>query len=125
MNRRVIAAVDDMIFAAKIKGTAAAVGASVEFVRRADAAVAAIERELPSLLIADLHSEKYDPFALAVRLKAEPRFADIKILGFFSHVNIELKNRAVEAGFDQVLPRSAFVKRLGEILAEGQKQSED
>lgn len=114
-----------MIFAAKIKGTAEAVGAAVEFARSAEAAWSAIERELPSLLIADLHSEKYDPFALAVRLKADPRFAGITMLGFFSHVNIDLKHRAVEAGFDQVFPRSAFVKRLSEILAEAAKGSKD
>jgi len=116
MDRRIIAAVDDMIFAAKIKGTAAAVGAEVEVVRSADAAVAAVERQPAALLIVDLHSEKCAPFELAARVKADQKLAGVTLMGFFSHVNIELRQRALATGFEQVLPRSAFVKRLGEIL---------
>lgn len=119
MNQSIIAAVDDMLFAAKIKGTAAAVGAEVELVKSVDAAIDAAQRTAPSLIILDLHSEKCDPFELARRIKADPKFEPISLLGFFSHVNIELKDRAVAAGIDRVLPRSAFVKRLGEILSGG------
>lgn len=116
MDQRVLAAVDDMIFAAKIKGTGAAVGTTVEFVRSPAAAIAAIEREVPSLIICDLHAEKVDPFDLARELKKHFAGKDVTMLGFFSHVNIELKRRAEAAGFDRVLPRSAFVKDLVEIL---------
>lgn len=116
MNQPIIAAVDDMLFAAKIKGTAAAVGADVEFVRSADAAVRAAAQRETSLLIVDLHSEKCDPFGLAAKLRSDPKNSPVTLLGFFSHVNVELRERALAAGFDRVLPRSAFVKRLGEIL---------
>ena len=117
MNRRIIAAVDDMIFAAKIKGTAGAIGANVEFVRSANAAVTAIEQAHRALVIVDLHSEKCDPFELAARVKADPKLSGVTLLGFFSHVNIELRQRALAVGFDHVLPRSAFVKRLADILS--------
>jgi PleD family two-component response regulator len=117
MNRRIIAAVDDMIFAAKIKGTAQAVDATVEFVRSAAAAVAAIEQAPTALVIVDLHSEKCDPFELAARVKADRKLSGVTLLGFFSHVNIALRQRALAVGFDHVLPRSAFVKRLGDLLS--------
>jgi CheY-like chemotaxis protein len=116
MDQRVLAVVDDMIFAAKIKGTGAAIGTPVEFVRSVSAAVAAIEREKPSLIICDLHAEKCDPYQLAREIKKHAVGQSVTMLGFFSHVNIELKHRAEEAGFDRVLPRSAFVKNLVEIL---------
>lgn len=119
MNQRVLAVVDDMIFAAKIKGTGAAVGTTVEFVRSMASAIAAIEREMPSLIICDLHAEKCDPFELAREIKKHFAGQDVPMLGFFSHVNIELKHWAEEAGFDRVLPRSAFVKNLVEILRGG------
>jgi hypothetical protein len=40
----------------------------------------------------------------------------VPLLGFFSHVQTELQQRAKEAGFDRVMPRSAFSKNLAEIL---------
>ena len=40
----------------------------------------------------------------------------IPLLGFFSHVQIELQQAALTAGFDQVVPRSAFTKNLADIL---------
>jgi len=41
----------------------------------------------------------------------------VPVVGFFSHVQTELQRRAEEAGFDHVLTRSAFTKRLPEILS--------
>ena len=117
MPLRVLAAIDDMIFAAKVKGTAGATGVEVEFVKSLPAALESARREPPSLIICDLHSEKCDPMELARQLKADEALKGIPLVGFFSHVNIELKQSAEEAGFDRVLPRSLFVKKLGDILA--------
>jgi len=40
----------------------------------------------------------------------------VPLLGFFSHVEVELQRNALSAGFDQVIPRSVFARDLGEIL---------
>jgi hypothetical protein len=40
----------------------------------------------------------------------------VPVVGFFAHVQTELMQRARAAGFDEVLPRSAFVARLPDIL---------
>jgi CheY-like chemotaxis protein len=116
MNRRVLAAVSDMIFASKIRGTAEHLNVTVEFARAADALFDAAKTETPSLIILDLHATQLDPFALAVRLKADEQLREVPVVAFFSHVETELQRRAVEAGIDRVLPRSAFTKRLPEIL---------
>jgi chemosensory pili system protein ChpA (sensor histidine kinase/response regulator) len=116
MNRRVIAAVSDMIFASKIRGTAEQLNVTVEFARAEDALFDAAKREVPSLIILDLHATRLDPFALASRLKADDRLRAVPVVAFFSHVETELQRRAVEAGIDHVLPRSIFTKRLPEIL---------
>ena len=42
---------------------------------------------------------------------------DIPLLGFFSHVQVELQRRAREAGYDAILPRSVFARDLANILA--------
>lgn len=116
MNTRVVAAVDDMFFAARIRGTGEQMGVGVEFARSVDALVEAATRHAPALVIVDLHAGRIDPFALARRMKADERLCDVPLVGFFSHVQTELYRRAQEAGFDHVFPRSAFTRRLPEIL---------
>ncbi|HVF49335.1 MAG TPA: hypothetical protein VNA19_04570 [Pyrinomonadaceae bacterium] len=119
MKRHVIAVVDDMFFAAKIRGTAELSGVAVTLAsssKSLDALFESTQREPPALVIIDLHAQRTDPFALAARLKADTRLRHVPLVGFFSHVRIELQQRARDAGFDQILPRSAFTKRLPEIL---------
>jgi CheY-like chemotaxis protein len=116
MNRRVMAAVGDLLFASKIRGTAEQLNVTAEFARSADVLFDAAKTEVPSLIILDLHTEQLDPFALVERLKADEQLRVVPVLGFFSHVHVELQRRAKEAGFDHVLPRSAFTQRLPEIL---------
>src|SRR5919205_4313583 len=107
MNRRVVAAVGDMIFASKIRGTAEALNVTVDFARSEDAIFDAAKTDVPSLVILDLHSTRPDPFAIAARLKADEQLRAVPIVAFFSHVEVELQRRAFEAGVDHVLPRSA------------------
>jgi len=117
MPRTVIAVVDDLFFASKIRGTAEQLGVAVTFARTADALAEAARREQPALIICDLHSQRVDPNELAKLLKADEQLRSIPLLGFFSHVQTELQREAEQAGFDQVLPRSAFTKHLSEILS--------
>ena len=117
MQRNIIAVVDDLFFASKIHGTAEELGVTVTFARKLDVLVEAARRDQPSLIICDLHSQKVDPMLLARELKADENLRSITLLGFFSHVQTELQRQAEAAGFDKVLPRSAFSKNLGEILS--------
>jgi len=116
MPRTVIAVVDDLFFASKIRGTAEQLGVAVKFARTTDALAEAARRDPPALIICDLHSQKTDPIELARQLKADEQLRSIPLLGFFSHVQTELQREAEHAGFDRVLPRSAFTKHLSEIL---------
>jgi CheY-like chemotaxis protein len=117
MPSNIIAVMDDLFFASKIRGTAAELGVTVSFARDIDVLIEAARRDRPSLIICDLHSRKIDPTDLAKQLKAEEELRTIPLVGFFSHVHTELQRQAESAGFDQVLPRSAFSKNLGEILS--------
>ena len=118
MTKLVLAAVDDMFFASKIRATAEHLGVSVRFARSTDDALSIAQADRPALIIADLHAEKYNPFTLAEQLKADERTRSVTLIGFFSHVQTELQQRAIQAGYDRVMPRSAFTKHLPEILGE-------
>ena len=116
MNRRIIAAVDDMFFAARIRGTAEQLGIEADFPKSADAILDEARRDAPALVVIDLHVKLCDPFALAERFKQDASLRARPIVAFFSHVQTELMHRAQQAGIDYVMPRSAFTKKLPEIL---------
>ena len=116
MNRRVIAAVSDMLFASKIRGTAEHLNVSVDFARTEAGLFDYAKTEVPSLIILDLHDTRLDPFALAARLKSDERLRAVPIVAFFSHVETELRRKALAAGVEHVLPRSVFTQRLADIL---------
>ena len=116
MATRIIAVVDDLFFASKIRGTAEQVGVSVTFPRTIESAIEAVAKEGPSLLICDLNSRRIDPIELAKALKANEQTSRTNLLGFFSHVQTDLQKAAEQAGFDRVIPRSAFTKSLPQIL---------
>jgi PleD family two-component response regulator len=117
MPRTVMAVVDDMFFASKIQATAKAVGAIVRFPRTLEAAREAASEEIPDLVIVDLHNQRLSPIELAREFKTNVRLQGVPLLGFFSHVHVELKTQAAEVGYDQILPRSIFARDLADILA--------
>jgi len=116
MSQHVLAAVDDIFFASKIRATAGHLGLDVRFGRSAQELMALVREDQPALIIVDLHSQVFDPFALALGLKGDEKLRVIPLMGFFSHVQTALQHRAEEAGFDRVIPRSAFAKHLSDIL---------
>lgn len=116
MKNPIVAAVDDMFFAAKIRAVAESLNLDVRFAKSSTAILAAAREAKPALIIFDLHSQKCDPFATATLIKADEKLRGIKLLGFYSHVHTALRHKAKATGFDQVLPRSAFTQHLAEIL---------
>jgi CheY-like chemotaxis protein len=116
MNRNIIALVDDLFFASKIRAVAEAVGVTVRFARSNEQALHAAEASKPDLIIVDLNSQSADAIAFASEAKADEALRPVPLLGFFSHVQVELQQAAQAAGYDQLLPRSAFTQRLPQIL---------
>ncbi|HXG65442.1 MAG TPA: hypothetical protein VNO70_10055, partial [Blastocatellia bacterium] len=49
--------------------------------------------------------------------KAQPALRDVPIIGFLSHVQVDLKRQAEMAGCDYVIPRSLFSQALPQIVS--------
>ena len=113
----ILAVVDDLMFTSKIKTTAGQLGVPVAFARSSGAALDQMRKDAPSLVIFDLNSARLDPLRVIAQLKADPDTRRIKTLGFVSHVDAGTIAAAREAGVDEVLARSAFADRLGDILS--------
>ena len=116
MARKVIAAVEDMLFVSKIRATAEHLDVILRSVRNADTLLKVARESSPDLIIVDLHAEKVDPIAVAQALKSEAELNSIRLLVFFSHVRADLQKAALAAGYDVVIPRSVFSRDLAEIL---------
>jgi len=112
---KILAVVADLFFGAKIREAAKQAGATIEFVPGEDALWEKASAR-PSLIILDLNHAAVDPVALIAKLKADPERQQASILGFVSHVQAGLIDRAQAAGCDLVLARSAFSANLPEIL---------
>jgi CheY-like chemotaxis protein len=117
MIRTVIAVIDDMFLASKVRATAKALGMLAVFPRSLDALRLSINDSVPDIIVVDLQHAKLDPIALGTELKANDRLAGIPVVGFFSHVEAELHRKALQAGYDEVMPRSVFFRELANVLS--------
>jgi CheY-like chemotaxis protein len=115
----VLCVVDDLLFSVKISTAARSLGVDVYFERAADNVLARIREKRPQLVIFDLNSSKLRPMDAIAEMKADPALRDVRTLGFVSHVQTATIDAARQAGVDQVLARSAFAERIGEILTSG------
>jgi len=127
---RIFCFIEDLFFLAKIQETARKLGVKVEFVKGGDKdAVARIndapENEKPTLIVFDLNNLNAKPMTLIPKFKAKYKKA-VSIIGFLSHLQGDLKMKAIEAGCDTVMPRSAFSQSLPNLLRRyGVEEEED
>jgi CheY-like chemotaxis protein len=115
---RVFAFVEDLFFLSKIQDTGRKMNVKVEFVKTEKDLADRLKNngeEKPSLIIFDLNNANAKPLSLIPKLKNRLK-KGTSIIGFLSHVQGDLKQKAHEAGCDMVLPRSAFSQNLPQLL---------
>lgn len=112
----VLCVVDDLLFSVKISTAAKALGVATWFERVPEMVLPRIREKRPALVIFDLNSAKLQPMDVIAAMNADPELKDIPTLGYVSHVQTDTIDAARRAGVGQVLARSAFSDRLGEIL---------
>ncbi len=116
---RISCFIDDLFFLAKINETARKLGVKVSFVKNDKESVAKIigssEEEKPSLIVFDLNNANAKPLTLIPKIKAKLK-RGTSVIGFLSHLQGDLKVKAIEAGCDMVMPRSAFSQNLPNLL---------
>lgn len=125
---RIFCFIDDLFFQAKIQETAKKLGVKVEFVKGEKETVSRIleapEETKPTLLVFDLNNLNAKPMTLIPKFKTKFKKAT-SIIGFLNHLQGDLKAKAVEAGCDTVMPRSAFSQSLPNLLRRYGMEEED
>ena len=114
----VVAAVDDLLFASRIRTAATHAGVTVVFARSPEAIVEAIRTHAPRLLIVDLNGERMAPVETIRALRSDTSLLAVPIVAYVSHVDAPLIAAASDAGADRVLARSQFVAQLAGMLGE-------
>ena len=122
MARRVLAAVEDLLFKSKISETASTLGIEAAFPRNPRKLLEALRESPPDLLVLDLNSARFEPLALLQTVKSDEATRDVATLGFLSHVQKDLAVAAREAGCDRIVARSVFTRDLPRILSGGEPE---
>ncbi len=111
--------IDDLFFIAKISETARKLGVKVAFAKNEKEQISALtdaaEEDRPGLIVFDLNNANAKPMTLIPKLKNKLK-KTTSIVGFLSHLQGDLKAKAVEAGCDTVMPRAAFSQNLPNLL---------
>jgi hypothetical protein len=123
---RIFCFIEDLFFQAKIQETAKKLGVKVEFVKGEKETISRITEatEPPTLLVFDLNNLNAKPMTLIPKFKTKFKKAT-SIIGFLNHLQGDLKMKAIEAGCDTVMPRSAFSQSLPNLLRRYGMEEED
>jgi len=105
---RVLAHVPDLLFGSKVQGMLGAGGHDVSLV----GGEAAVRAQIASsdVLVVDLTADDVAGIALLESLAADGLVAGTRTLAFYSHVDADVRTRAIAAGFDLVVPRSRMAR---------------
>jgi DNA-binding response OmpR family regulator len=107
---KVLAVFDDLLLGSNVLGMLRAAGHEAELAGAASAHPAGAH-----VLVVDLAGT--DGVALVERLRAAGELEGVKLLGVYSHVDVETKQRAEAAGFDLVVPRSRMAREGASLVA--------
>lgn len=114
---RVVALIPDLLFGSRVQTELSAAGHRVELVSTPDAAR---ERLVGAqLLVVDLTDERLEGSRLVEDIRAQLDHAvdRPRTLGFYSHVDVTVRERAQQAGFDLVVPRSRMAREGAALVA--------
>jgi CheY-like chemotaxis protein len=114
---RVAALIPDLLFGSKVQGVLAQGGHDVALVPSAEVA-ARDGLGGAEVLVIDLASPDVDGVAALEGLRGEGALAGVRTVATYSHVDADMRRRALEAGFDVVVPRSRMMRDGAGLLAE-------
>ncbi|MDZ4723396.1 MAG: response regulator [candidate division Zixibacteria bacterium] len=116
MNKKVIIAVNNMIFTSKIMSILD--GLEVEGIKaiRSDDIFAKAQELRPNLIIIDLNLNGIEAPQLINKLRSYEATQKIPIVCYSPHIMADQMKAALSAGATEVLPNSKMTSRMNQIL---------
>ena len=120
----VVAVIDDLFFQAKVGTALQQLGLAAQVVPDGGPLRALLQSgKVPALVIVDLTLRNADATSLIRDLRAAPPGDSVPVLAFGSHVAVEVRKQALQAGASQVVAKSEFSKRLPQLVRQFVPQS--
>jgi acetylornithine deacetylase/succinyl-diaminopimelate desuccinylase-like protein len=124
---RVVALIPDLLFGSRIQGALTAAGNEVELIgdeTRLRARLADPEKPVADVLVVDLTDARLDGAGIVAALAGEGELHGegagagraLRTLGFYSHVDVVVREQAEQTGFDLVVPRSRMAREGAELV---------
>jgi CheY-like chemotaxis protein len=104
----------DLMFGSKVEGALKAAGHDVTRYDGEDMARAAVPES--DVLVVDLTADQFDAATLVESMKMGRELEGVPAVGFYPHVDQETRRRAVEAGYDVVVPRSKMARETAAVV---------
>ena len=114
MGKTIVACLDDLFFRSKIEATARHLNVPLRFTGAGDLAKTCRDGTTAAVLL-DL-SANGNPLGVVTELRNDAATRDLPIIGFLSHVDRDLAQRAESSGVTRVMPRSEFSERLPDLI---------
>ena len=112
---RVVALVPDLLFGSRVLSMLTEAGHEVDLVTSETEVWDGIAGT--DVLVVDLTDAEVDGCGLVDTLQTGGEMHGVRTLGFYSHVETDVRERALGCGFDMVVPRSRMA-REGAALVE-------
>jgi len=116
---RVLALTADLLFGSRIQGDLSAAGNEVELIAdeaRLRARLGEMDKPVADALVVDLTDAELDGAGIVEALAGEGALHSVGTLGFYSHVDAQVRERAERAGFDRVVPRSRMAREGAKLV---------
>jgi hypothetical protein len=107
---RVVAFIPDLLFGSNVFGALQAAGHEPVLVSGVESL--ATELQGARVLIVDLTADAGERIEQIEAMPLDP----VRTLAFYSHVEVDVRARAEEAGFDLVVPRSRMAREGGALV---------
>lgn len=114
---RVLALIPDLLFGSRVQADLRAAGHEIEMVGSIDAARERLDSA--EVLLVDLTDEQLGGADLieSIRAQGDGPPSGPRTLGFYSHVDTATRERAQQAGFDLLVPRSRMAREGATLVA--------
>ncbi|HXY31657.1 MAG TPA: hypothetical protein VEI06_13185 [Gemmatimonadaceae bacterium] len=119
MSEPILLVMSDLLFRSKLDAAARSAGRELRVAR----SVEQLERHLGAgapfaFAVVDLECDTVDSAAAIRRLRATAGGADLSILAYAGHTNVEALLRGRDAGANRVIARSAVEGEFGRLLSQ-------
>ena len=104
----------DLLFGSKLEGGLTAAGHTVD--RLDDEAGVRASLAASRVLVVDLTDDAVERAAMVEAMGAAGELEGVRTLGFYAHVEVDVRRRAEAAGFDLVVPRSRMAREMAALV---------